>query len=115
MTIAALRIVLAGAFSVPADCFLNTRPPTLDRVAEKKFEGAPRVITPWPTPLGKAKAIIAFELGISVSTVKVHGTNIMKKTQAKNRTEAAINIRAQTNVTAPLISNTNVETGAAVA
>jgi DNA-binding NarL/FixJ family response regulator len=38
---------------------------------------------------GKANKIIAYELNMCESTVKVHIRNIMKKLQAKNRTEVA--------------------------
>lgn len=38
---------------------------------------------------GKANKIIAYELAMSESTVKVHVRNIMKKMSATNRTEAA--------------------------
>jgi DNA-binding NarL/FixJ family response regulator len=38
---------------------------------------------------GKANKIIAYELNIRESTVKVHVRNIMKKLRAKNRTEVA--------------------------
>lgn len=40
--------------------------------------------------LGKPNKIIAYELGISISTVKVHVRNIMRKTGATNRVEAAL-------------------------
>ena len=43
---------------------------------------------------GKSNKIIAHELNMSESTVKSHIRNIMKQLQAKNRTEAAIKIRA---------------------
>lgn len=39
---------------------------------------------------GKPNKIIAYELGISISTVKVHVRNIMRKTGATNRVEAAL-------------------------
>ena len=39
--------------------------------------------------LGKANKIIAFDLGMSESTVKVHVRNIMRKMGATNRTQAA--------------------------
>lgn len=39
--------------------------------------------------LGKPNKIIAYELNMSESTVKVHVRNIMKKLRAKNRTEVA--------------------------
>jgi DNA-binding CsgD family transcriptional regulator len=38
---------------------------------------------------GKANKIIAYELNMRESTVKVHVRNIMKKLSAKNRTEVA--------------------------
>jgi DNA-binding NarL/FixJ family response regulator len=38
---------------------------------------------------GKANKIIAYELNMRESTVKVHVRNIMKKLKAKNRTEVA--------------------------
>ena len=38
---------------------------------------------------GKANKIIAHELGMSESTVKVHVRNIMRKMGATNRTQAA--------------------------
>ena len=39
---------------------------------------------------GKANKVIAYELNMCESTVKVHVRNVMKKLQAKNRTEAAL-------------------------
>jgi len=39
--------------------------------------------------LGKANKVIAYELAMSESTVKVHIRNIMKKMKATNRTEVA--------------------------
>lgn len=37
--------------------------------------------------IGKANKVIAYELNLSESTVKVHIRNIMKKLKARNRTE----------------------------
>lgn len=42
---------------------------------------------------GKANKIIAYELDLCESTVKVHIRNIMKKLQASNRTEVAFKLR----------------------
>lgn len=39
---------------------------------------------------GKSNKIIAYELGMCESTVKVHVRRIMKKLKAKNRTEVAV-------------------------
>ncbi|MNE26255.1 CsgBAC operon transcriptional regulatory protein [compost metagenome] len=41
---------------------------------------------------GKANKIIAYELNLRESTVKVHIRNIMKKVDAKNRTEVIFKI-----------------------
>ena len=41
---------------------------------------------------GKANKQIAYELDMRESTVKVHIRNIMKKLNAKNRTEVAVKI-----------------------
>jgi DNA-binding NarL/FixJ family response regulator len=43
---------------------------------------------------GKPNKIIAYDLNMCESTVKVHVRNVMKKWKAKNRTDVAI--RAQT-------------------
>jgi DNA-binding NarL/FixJ family response regulator len=43
---------------------------------------------------GKTNKIIAYELAMSESTVKVHITNIMKKMNASNRTEVACRAQA---------------------
>jgi DNA-binding NarL/FixJ family response regulator len=44
---------------------------------------------------GQQNKIIAYELGISESTVKVHLHSIMKKLHASNRTQAALQINVQ--------------------
>jgi DNA-binding NarL/FixJ family response regulator len=41
---------------------------------------------------GKANKTIAYELGMSGSTVKVHVRHIMRKMGATNRTQAAFNV-----------------------
>jgi DNA-binding NarL/FixJ family response regulator len=48
---------------------------------------------------GKANKIIAYELGMKESTVKVHVRNIMRKMGATNRTQAVY--KAQQFVTYP--------------
>jgi DNA-binding NarL/FixJ family response regulator len=39
---------------------------------------------------GKSNKVIAYELNMCESTVKVHVRNVMKKLKAKNRTEVAM-------------------------
>ena len=41
---------------------------------------------------GKSNKIIAYELNMRESTVKVHVRNIMKKLNARNRTEVAFRV-----------------------
>jgi DNA-binding NarL/FixJ family response regulator len=48
---------------------------------------------------GKPNKIIAFDLAISESTVKVHVRNIMKKLNATNRTQVALLLRGVTPIT----------------
>jgi DNA-binding NarL/FixJ family response regulator len=50
---------------------------------------------------GHPNKIIAFELGISESTVKVHLRNIMKKLRASNRTQVALGASLPCDGTAP--------------
>jgi len=92
ITIEAVRFVLAGGTYVPLD-FLGVRSFVSDDL-------------PHPTPashitprelavvraiqLGRSNKVIAYELGMSEGTVKVHVRRIMKKLNAKNRTEVAI-------------------------
>ena len=47
---------------------------------------------------GKANKVIAYELAMSESTVKVHIRNIMKKMNASNRTEVACRVKASADV-----------------
>jgi DNA-binding NarL/FixJ family response regulator len=114
LVIAELRIVLAGGVFVPADCLSNAHP-----TANAWSSGGQEITGFSPrqnavvNALGKGKTnkIIAFELGMSESTVKVHVHNIMRKMLVTNRTEAAIKIGARTNGAAYCISIPNVETG----
>jgi DNA-binding NarL/FixJ family response regulator len=91
LAIEIIRLVRAGGTFVPPSSLF------LQRTNRK---GAPsRATTQQFTPrqmevleqlkLGKANKVIAFELVMSESTVKVHIRNIMKKMKATNRTEAA--------------------------
>ena len=55
---------------------------------------------------GKSNKIIAYELNMCESTVKVHVRNLMKKLNAKNRTDVAI--QAQIRLVSPLGSDANL-------
>jgi DNA-binding NarL/FixJ family response regulator len=91
ITLAAIRLVKAGGTFVPVDLLLAPRtdrvPPQQNRLTSR--QGA--VLN--HLQQGKANKIIAYELGMSESTVKVHVRNIMHKMGATNRTQAAYNAR----------------------
>jgi DNA-binding NarL/FixJ family response regulator len=93
VAVEAMRLVRAGGVYVPASSL----------IALQKSVGEPVEDKPKPTSQftsrqiavisalrkGKANKIIAFELNMRESTVKVHVRNIMKKLKARNRTEVA--------------------------
>ena len=88
----ALRLVLAGGVYVPADSFVNGQ----HSVAAHPCPGKEWPFTDRQSAVvdalrrGKPNKLIAHELNMSESTVKVHIHNIMKKLGARNRTEVAI-------------------------
>jgi DNA-binding NarL/FixJ family response regulator len=88
----AIRFVGAGGTYVPPQCLLSARRATAaasEQVAEngvtvrelKVIQGIRQ---------GKPNKVIAYELNMCESTVKVHVRNIMKKLNARNRTEVAM-------------------------
>jgi DNA-binding NarL/FixJ family response regulator len=100
ITIAAVRFVLAGGTYAPIDCLLskdplgNVRsPPPGTSLLTGRELAVTRAIQK-----GKSNKVIAYELNMCESTVKVHVRNIMRKLKAANRTDAAI--KAQTSLTA---------------
>jgi DNA-binding NarL/FixJ family response regulator len=92
IAVEAVRFVLAGGTYAPMDCLLGTdrpgdapsQPPTSGLVTGREL-AVIRAIQD-----GKSNKVIAYELNMCESTVKVHVRNIMKKLNAKNRTDAAI-------------------------
>jgi DNA-binding NarL/FixJ family response regulator len=91
--IEALRLVRAGGVFVPASSLI----PAL-RLNDTRNSGrdgntmftARQVAVVKALSKGKANKIIAHELNMREGTVKVHVRNIMKKLNAKNRTEVAL-------------------------
>jgi DNA-binding NarL/FixJ family response regulator len=93
IAIEAVRFVLAGGTYVPID-YLLTRTwlgnlpsgaaPASGAVTAREL-AVVRAIQQ-----GKSNKVIAYELGMCESTVKVHVRHVMKKLNAKNRTDAAI-------------------------
>lgn len=93
----AIGLARAGGIFVPASCVLALR-----EIIHSTANGA-RPLTGVFTAReaavvdalrkGKANKIIAYELNLCESTVKVHIRNIMKKLKATNRTEVAYKLR----------------------
>jgi DNA-binding NarL/FixJ family response regulator len=92
----AIALAIAGGTFVPASSVVgmremigpqvqNERP--MASIFTQRQEEVARALR-----LGKANKIIAYELNLRESTVKVHIRNIMKKLKATNRTEVAYKI-----------------------
>jgi DNA-binding NarL/FixJ family response regulator len=94
VAVEAMRFVAAGGTYVPVSSLLTCRRAieTSDQtVADPNGNGFTSRQTAVLKALreGKANKIIAYELNMCESTVKVHVRNIMKKLKARNRTEVA--------------------------
>jgi DNA-binding NarL/FixJ family response regulator len=92
VAINAVRLVLAGGSFVPAAALMSSR----DEVERSALgAGAKSMFTQRQTAviealrLGKPNKIIAYELSMCESTVKVHVRNIMRRLKASNRTQVA--------------------------
>ena len=103
VAIEALWLVQAGGQFLPATCIIGLegsdaeRADVPPRVADIFTARQAEVVS--ALCQGKANKIIAYELKMKESTVKVHVRNIMKKLKAKNRTEVAY-------ITNQLVGNT---------
>ncbi|WP_353646636.1 response regulator transcription factor [Mesorhizobium sp. WSM2239] len=93
VAVGAIELALAGGACVPASCTFSMR----QRVFARNIQGAQpirKILTARQIEVaealrcGKANKIIAYELNLRESTVKVHIRKIMKKLNATNRTEA---------------------------
>ena len=92
MIVAAIRFVHAGGTYVPLDLLLSLCPqPAADRpAATPRNPLTSRELTVLGhVHQGKANKMIAYELGMKESTVKVHVRHIMRKTGTTNRVQAA--------------------------
>jgi len=93
VVIGALRLVVAGGVYIPASCLRSARPDeeargTVNRRKLPMFTTRQAAVVD-ALRKGKANKLIAYELNMRESTVKVHVRNIMKRLNAKNRTEVA--------------------------
>jgi DNA-binding NarL/FixJ family response regulator len=92
MIVAAIQFVKAGGTFAPLDLLLTPRPDPVREapsVSQQSRLTSRQVMVLGHLQQGKANKIIAHELGMSESTVKVHVRNIMRKMGATNRTQAA--------------------------
>ncbi|MFM9849187.1 MAG: LuxR C-terminal-related transcriptional regulator [Hyphomicrobiaceae bacterium] len=94
VAVEAVRLVCAGGVFIPASSLVGARQSSGEtpRPALRSNNGiftARQAAVVDAVRRGKANKVIAFELKMRESTVKVHVRNIMKKLNAKNRTEVA--------------------------
>jgi DNA-binding NarL/FixJ family response regulator len=93
VAVSAIELAIAGGIFLPASSVLSMR----ERLASSDHSTRPTtgMFTARQAAViealrrGKANKIIAYELGMCESTVKVHIRNVMKKLKATNRTEVA--------------------------
>jgi DNA-binding NarL/FixJ family response regulator len=117
VAIAAIRLILAGGIFLPPQAFRRIEAADRQAVGPEAMTATPNdvasesrasdnlsaadVLTRREQDVlkslraGQQNKIIAYELGISESTVKVHLHSIMKKLHASNRTQAALQINVQ--------------------
>jgi DNA-binding NarL/FixJ family response regulator len=92
VAIGAMRLVRAGGTFVPASSLVNARRTsdneTSSQVGDVRLTPRQKAVVE-ALRRGKANKIIAYELNMQESTVKVHVRNIMRKFNATNRTEVA--------------------------
>jgi DNA-binding NarL/FixJ family response regulator len=96
VAVKALHLVRAGGTFVPVES-LRTKARAIEPASGAKPEipfTARQLAVIEALRQGKANKIIAYELNMCESTVKVHVRNIMKKLHAKNRTEVAYRVNA---------------------
>jgi DNA-binding NarL/FixJ family response regulator len=93
VAVEAMRLVRAGGVYVPASSLIASQKSQVETDNDN-----PKAVSMFTTRQlaviaalrkGKANKIIAYELNMRESTVKVHVRNIMKKLKARNRTEVA--------------------------
>ncbi|MGZ9722006.1 response regulator transcription factor [Rhizobium miluonense] len=93
----AVALARAGGVFVPASSLLAAKEAITPMASRSRcLDGlfTPReVVVAEALRRGKANKIIAYEMDLCESTVKVHIRNIMKKLNATNRTEVAYKIR----------------------
>lgn len=96
VTVQALKLVSDGGVFVPATSLmracqhLDQKSTSISCISETDLFTSRQAAVVRAIACGKANKTIAYELNMCESTVKVHVRNIMKKLQARNRTEVAL-------------------------
>jgi DNA-binding NarL/FixJ family response regulator len=106
IAVEAVRFVLAGGTYVPMECMLATSWSGIAALPPSPSVGAltsRELAVVRAIQQGKSNKVMAYDLNMCESTVKVHVRNIMKKLKARNRTEVAIKAQAVLSPT-PLVS-----------
>jgi DNA-binding NarL/FixJ family response regulator len=89
IAIEAVRFVLAGGTYAPMECLLAAGWPGAAPLASSLVTSRELAVIR-AIQQGKSNKIIAYDLNMCESTVKVHVRHIMKKLKAKNRTDVAV-------------------------
>jgi DNA-binding NarL/FixJ family response regulator len=95
MLLSAIRLVSSGGTFVPREFFLTDRSSNrTQKVAA--LDGTAQITRRERSVLqlikhGKPNKTIAYELGLSLCTVKIHARNLIRKMGATNRTQVAVN------------------------
>lgn len=92
MIVAAIRFVCAGGTYAPLDLLLSRNAqgaPDAPAIRSRNVLTSREQVVLGCVRQGKANKMIAYELGMKESTVKVHVRHIMRKTGSSNRVQAA--------------------------
>ena len=87
--LATIRFIVAGGVFAPLDLLLTTQSDSVREMTPLNQLTRRQLTVLSYMQQGKANKLIAYELGMSESTVKVHVRNIMRKMGATNRTQVA--------------------------
>lgn len=90
----AVRFVLAGGTYVPPEIILSHASPYVGEGPLRNSVTPREMLVIKRIQQGKPNKVIAFELNMCESTVKIHVRQIMKKLGARNRTDLAMKARA---------------------
>jgi DNA-binding NarL/FixJ family response regulator len=94
IAVEAVRFVLAGGTYAPVDYMAWPRVPAVPLSAAAGAVTSRELAVGRAIQQGKSNKVIAYDMNMCESTVKVHVRNIMKKLKAKNRTDVAMRLSA---------------------